>query len=342
MNYKNSLDNLNYEPSISAPAYLDLYDILKKRDIHIADEEIGIDRSELLNIEKRIPISMEAQLWQLAKRYGAPEHIGLIAGSQINEEAKGILSHLVSYATDLKEALKIFVKYIRLMSDNENIEIVNLYGAVRIYFNCQYREFDNISSLERSMGALLTWGRYLTGREIVPLQVCFQYERPDYFSEYEKHFGCNCLFNCEKNYIDVSDTDLAQKIITANSYVKDVLTVHAEKLFQSMEVESSLLNDVKSKIENSLNSGYFSSSDIAEQLNMSRQTLHRKLKEYDISFKVLLEDVRKDKALNYLKYSQISLEEIGFKLGFKEASAFFRAFKSWFNLTPGQYRKQNK
>ena len=58
MNYKNSLDNLNYEPSISAPAYLDLYDILKKRDIHIADEEIGIDRSELLNIEKRIPISM--------------------------------------------------------------------------------------------------------------------------------------------------------------------------------------------------------------------------------------------------------------------------------------------
>ncbi len=340
-NNKSTLNKPNHEPSISAPAYLDLYDLLCNRNINIDKSEINIDRNELLNIEKRIPVSMEAQLWELAKRYGAPAHIGLIAGSQVNEDAKGVLSHLVSYSTDLKEALGIFSKYIRLMSDNEHIDVVDIEGGKRIYFNAEYREFNNISSLERSMAALLTWGRYLTCKNILPWKVCFQHSKPEYFSEYIKHFGDHCHFEQDKNYMDVCEKDLGLKISTANNYIKSVLADRADKLYATIEADHSLIKKVRRKIENSLSTGYFSSSDVAEQLNMSRQTLHRRLKEYGISFKVLLEDVRKDKALYFLTESQMPLEEIGFKLGFKEASAFFRAFKTWFNLTPGQYRKRS-
>lgn len=341
MNNKKTLNELNHEPSISAPAYLDLYDLLCTKNINIDKSEVDIDRNELLNIEKRIPISMEAQLWELAKRYGAPEHIGLIAGSQINEDAKGVLSHLVSYATDLKEALGIFSKYIRLMSDNENIEVSDIEGGTRIYFNAEYREFNNISSLERSMAGLLTWGRYLTGKSILPWKVCFQHSKPEYISEYIKHFGDQCCFEQDKNYMDVCEKDLSLNISTANNYIKSVLADRADKLYEIIEEDHSFIKKVRKKIENSLYTGYFSSSDVAEQLNMSRQTLHRRLKEYGISFKVLLEDVRKDKALYFIMESKIPLDEVGFKLGFKEASAFFRAFKSWFNLTPGQYRKRS-
>lgn len=332
---------MHHEPTISAPAYLDLYDLIKKRDIQVADDEIGLNRSELLNLEKRIPVSMENQLWLLAKKYGAPDHIGLIVGSQINEEAKGVVSHLVSYSQDLKEALNVFTKYIRLMSDNEKVEIIFLEGVCRIIFNDSYRVHTNLSSLERSMSALLTWGRYLTGKHIQPLQVCFQHEMPNYYSEYVKQFGDVCRFDCEKSYIDISESDLNLKVITANNYIKDVLIEHAEKLHSTIGLECYLLTKVKKIIEVRLVCGYFSSSDIAEKLNMSRQTLHRKLKEYNISFKVLLEDVRKEKALSYLKDNRIPLEGIGYKLGFKEPSAFFRAFKSWFNVTPGQFRKQS-
>lgn len=341
MNNKSTLNKPNHEPSISAPAYLDLYDLLCNRNINFDKSEIDIDRDELLNIEKRIPVSMEAQLWELAKRYGAPAHIGLIAGSQINEDAKGVLSHLVSYSTDLNEALSIFTKYIRLMSDTENIEIVSIEGGKRIRFNAEYRAFNNISSLERSMAALLTWGRYLTGVEITPWKVGFQHAEPEYVSEYVKHFGQNCIFEENKNYMDVCEKDLRLKISTANHYIKSVLADRADKLYENIQTDNSLIKKVRRKIEISLSTGYFSSSDVADQLNMSRQTLHRRLKEYGISFKVLLEDVRKDKAIHFLAESQLPLDEIGFKLGFKEASAFFRAFKSWFNLTPGQYRKRS-
>lgn len=338
MNSERNTHKLSDESYISAPAYLDLYDLLSNR--YIDDNEVNIDRKELLDIEKRIPISMEAQLWDLAKRYGAPAHIGIIAGSQINEEAKGVLSHLVSYSTDLNEALDMFSRYIRIMSDNEHIEIISIEGGKRIYFDSEHRAYGHISSLERSMAALLTWGRYLTGVNILPLCVSFQHSQPDYYPEYVSHFGDRCYFDRDRNYIDVSNKDLKLGVVTANDYIKSVLADRADKICDAIDTDFSLIKRVRIKIEKNLSTGYFSSSDIAEKLNMSRQTLHRRLKEYDTSFKVLLEDVRKDKALYHLKGSKVSLDEIGFKLGFKEGSAFYRAFKSWFGLTPGQYRKR--
>lgn len=72
---------------------------------------------------------------------------------------------------------------------------------------------------------------------------------------------------------------------------------------------------------------------------MNEQTLRRRLKADGHSFKQLKEDTRRDMAMYYIKESGHSIEEIGFRLGFSEASTFIRAFKQWTGLTPLNYRK---
>ncbi len=70
---------------------------------------------------------------------------------------------------------------------------------------------------------------------------------------------------------------------------------------------------------------------------MSNRTLHRPLKEEDTSFNILLESTRKQLVAVYLDNNEISLKEIRYLLGVSEPSNFYRAFKRWYGVPPGQY-----
>jgi len=77
---------------------------------------------------------------------------------------------------------------------------------------------------------------------------------------------------------------------------------------------------------------------VAEQLRMSERTLQRRLAEQKLSFTDLLDDVRRESALEYLKARRVSVEEVAFLLGFATPSSFFRAFKRWTGTTPQGWR----
>lgn len=77
---------------------------------------------------------------------------------------------------------------------------------------------------------------------------------------------------------------------------------------------------------------------VARELNMSRHTLYKKLKEENLTFAALLEDVRREQALTYLQDRNRSLSEVAELLGFSELSAFSRAFKRWMGKSPAEFR----
>lgn len=77
---------------------------------------------------------------------------------------------------------------------------------------------------------------------------------------------------------------------------------------------------------------------VAAELNMSRHTLYKKLKEENLTFAGLLEDVRREQALTYLHDRNRTLSEVAELLGFSELSAFSRAFKRWMGKSPAEFR----
>ena len=70
----------------------------------------------------------------------------------------------------------------------------------------------------------------------------------------------------------------------------------------------------------------------------SQRTLQRRLQEEGTSFQTLLDDTRRELAEQYLAQPGMSLLEIAYLLGFADPSNFFRAFRRWFDATPGEYR----
>ncbi len=72
---------------------------------------------------------------------------------------------------------------------------------------------------------------------------------------------------------------------------------------------------------------------------MTSRTLRRKLKQEGTSYRVLLDEVRRMLAEQWLEMGVLTLEEISDRLGFSELSNFSHAFLRWTGLTPARYRR---
>ena len=77
----------------------------------------------------------------------------------------------------------------------------------------------------------------------------------------------------------------------------------------------------------------------ARALNMSTSTLQRRLAAEDTSFQALKDQLRREIAIFRLNTSEIAPAKLAGELGFADAAAFQRAFKSWTGSPPGAYRR---
>lgn len=78
---------------------------------------------------------------------------------------------------------------------------------------------------------------------------------------------------------------------------------------------------------------------VAEDLNLSKRTLQRRLQQHDISFAELRDRVRFHYSLDYLVKQQLSIDSISATLDFSDRTSFTNAFKRWTGLSPSTFRK---
>lgn len=79
---------------------------------------------------------------------------------------------------------------------------------------------------------------------------------------------------------------------------------------------------------------------VAQSLNISSRRLSAKLAEKNTSYQKLLDEVRCELALEYLRTPSISLQEISYRLGFNNYSNFSRVFKKATGLSPKAHRNK--
>jgi AraC-like DNA-binding protein len=80
------------------------------------------------------------------------------------------------------------------------------------------------------------------------------------------------------------------------------------------------------------------STQLARALNMSEQTMRRKLSDEGMSYQRLKDELRYSLANTLLSKRGLPISEISTRLAFSEPRAFSRAYKQWSGITPKEFR----
>ena len=85
----------------------------------------------------------------------------------------------------------------------------------------------------------------------------------------------------------------------------------------------------------------FGVSELAGEINMSRSTLHRRIKsETGITVSQFIRIARLNRALELLKENSVTVAEVAYMTGFRSAAYFSRCFRNYFSYPPVEARKR--
>jgi AraC-like DNA-binding protein len=187
------------------------------------------------------------------------------------------------------------------------------------------------------MAMIVRLCRLIRGAEINPLRVTLRRQTPSCTKAFSQVFRAPVEFSARRDRLVFDREELSQPLLTANTELaraNDQIVIDYLAKFDrdrvTMRVRSMLLEQ--------LATGSATQESIARGLNLSARSLQRKLHEEGTTYKQLVDDTRRELAAQYVKQSQLSINEITYMLGFSEPSNFTRAFKRWTGESPSEYR----
>lgn len=296
---------------------------------------LQVDDAQLNDPEQVVCASRyEALLEHGASTLAVPD-IGFQFGKAFELSIWGILGYIVAAAPDLKQVLVLQKRYQCLLGNSGLAyhEAQESTVTMRWLAEC----CTSAHSVEQVITAWLAFAFQHTQSQQAPLSVHFTHSPHSDIQQYEAFFRCPVRFNSEFNGVRLRSEQLNLPIRTYNTEVLNVLCCHAEQRLAKKRSNASL-DIIRQYIIEVLPDHVPALAEIARHLGISSRQLQRQFQRFDTSLTRYLDSVRLSLAVSYLTQTDHKLLYIAQVLGYSEQSAFQRAFKRRFGVTPGEYR----
>jgi AraC-like DNA-binding protein len=303
---------------------------------------IGLDDSTLQDPDSRIPADIDLAAWREMRRRSGDEFFGLhLAEKKITPASGGVVGYIAMSRATVEEAILAVVRYKRLIKVHTHVRYHEPDPSTRIIEIEPQVEDLPADLADASMASYIILARRWTGRHLRPRKVLLQRPRPADASEFERVFDCPVVFHQTKNVLIYDRATVESPLQTADPLLAAYLErVASQSLAGLPTAQPSLDNDIREAIAAQLSNGELQIERVAKALGMSVRTLQRRLKDQALAYQNLVDLVRHEQALKLLTDEQVSIGEVGYRLGFSEPSAFRRAFKRWTGQGPSEYLRR--
>jgi AraC-like DNA-binding protein len=305
-----------------------LLNLEKDFESHVVSHSNRADMT--MSLERRMPEDVLVSLWRLAAANLEYPEVGILIGSKVNNEAKGVLANWISQCETLDEAFAIFNDNIILLNASENWTLERREESIKLNFNFSSQYEYPIAAVERSMSALVMWASDLCGGPIMIESASFRHTAPEYRSQYTSVFGSTVNFSADENSLTLKATVFDKRIKNANPYLQQVIATRAQKLLVSPSVVNDNL-DISKRVRELLYSDlvqFNSVESVCLKMHLSRASLYRKLKIEGATFREILETVQIEKYQQGLEEG-LTVNDLCDVLGFSDPSTFYKAKKRW-------------
>ena len=299
-------------------------------------ESCGLEPDKMTEAGARYPMSAMAKLWTLCIEKTGDEGFGAAVGSRWNATTFHALGMAWLASSSLQDGLARLGRYRRLIADALLIDIDESGAIVRMTLDSDRSAHP--AAVDAGFAAIVRMCRLLLGEAFTPIGIEKVSSEPTSSVTLAAYVQCPIQYHSAHNCILFDRTDVIRNLPTANATLVQANDAVALAYLSSLEQSEWSIRVLK-MIDSLLSAGKVTEAMTAENLNTSVRNLQRKLAEESTSFGEIYENLRREKACQYLAIPRLTLNEIAYLLGFSEPANFTRAFKRWFSVTPTHYRK---
>lgn len=189
---------------------------------------------------------------------------------------------------------------------------------------------------------LLIWHRFcnwLIGERVPLLGTELRFSEPVHSAEYRIMFPGPVAYGYSRSSIVFDPAWLRAPILPSRRELRDYLQRLPDEWFIKQDFDQSISDRVLRVLGES--PSFPDLNALADSWQLSSRTLHRQLQREGCSFRTLLAQARRERAIGLLLEGNDRVGEIAGQLGMTEP-AFSRAFKQWTGITPLAYRRARK
>jgi AraC-like DNA-binding protein len=299
--------------------------------------EAGLPGDLLDDPDNLMPYRARGRLLSVCAAQTRCEHFGLLLGQKGRLSHFGLVGFLVQHSPDVGAALRNLERYLHLhvsggaprLSVHDDVAVL----AYDIYEpHVEGREQVEDAAVAFVCNIL----RSLCGGDWKPSEAIFTHPRPRDTRPFSRFFRVPLRFDAVQNGIAFPADWLNHPLPSADSELRRVLQKQIDAL--DGRRGATFPDRVRSVLRTAILTGQGAVEDIAPMFSMHSRTLHRRLAEFAVTFKVLADETRLEIARHMLEDSTTHINQIAKALDYADASAFTRAFRRWTKTTPAAWR----
>jgi AraC-like DNA-binding protein len=299
--------------------------------------ECGLDPRTRDDARARYPAARVRALWHMADQAIEDPCWALTAGNVWRPTDFHALGYAFLASHTLESALLRMERYTRIVATDGVVSVAAEPTGYSFTYSVPDPSAYIVPLIDSRLSVLARMCRDACG-EPPPLQeVHLSHGRQA--CAYEEFFGCPVRYDAECGKIIFSSEGIRRPLPAVN---RDLARINDRTLaeFARSLSESTWTGRVRKAVMEQLSAGKPSTAQIARVLTLAPRTMQRKLQEEGTSFQAVLDDVRKDLAIQLVHADELDLGEVAYLTGFSGASSFARSYKAWTGRTPSEDRRQ--
>lgn len=279
-----------------------------------------------------------------AVRLGRRPELGLLAGLRMHVTSYGLFGYALLSAGTMRQGLEMAMRYHPLATPVMQVTLSED-GGTAIWHLPTHADLASLGLdaeqyaffLDMQFAIHVTLTKDGMGPWCVPTRAFHSQPRPGHAAQVERVLECPVTFGHPRNELHYPREWLDRTPHMANPITAAQMSQTCERLLANIGWRAGLTRRVYDEITRT--PGRFPSAEsVASALCMTSRTLSRKLGAEGTSYTELLASVRHALALDYLRTTALTLDDIAAALGFSDANSFRHAFKRWSGRTPSEIR----
>jgi len=320
-----------------------LFDILVDQGCPAGEilRNVNLTVDEVHSPKSRISLAELMTACRNAIRLSSDPHLPYRIGTSIHISAYGMYGFAILCCPDFRKAMAFAELYHALAAPLATIEFTEEEGFASwiIEPNARAATDPQIYRFitEMQIGIHISLMRDIMGPAFTPDQISLAYPKPHDFGLPVGQIGCPLSFASRTNQIMFRSAWLDQAASLGNKTTYPAVVALCDELLNDLKSRIGVAGEIRALLLRNITDPPTLAA-IAKLLEVSDRSLRRQLREQGISFRGLLDELRMQIALKYLRTTRLANEDIALALGFSDATNFRRAFRRWTNKSPSEIR----